>query len=114
MGSTSVSAESVKTGEVQTSPSGQNTFEAFVKSAIQKIQREAWGRSSEVVEIRNACQTYLGKRHPLIAPSEPLSYHIDQLSSEEGGAALGVPFDEQRTRAVRREAVKKLLLQAVP
>lgn len=46
------------------SPSGENTFEAFVKNAIQKIQREAWGRSAEVVEIRNACQAFLGSPTP--------------------------------------------------
>lgn len=61
MGSTS--AGEIET-PVQSSPSGANTFEAFVKNAIQKIQREAWGRSSEVVEIRKACQSFLGILHP--------------------------------------------------
>ena len=58
---TSIETDVVIPGAVQTSPSGQNTFEAFVKNAIQKIQREAWGRSAEVVEIRNACQTFFGE-----------------------------------------------------
>jgi len=43
------------------SPSGGSTFQAFVKNAIQRIQREAWGRSTEVVEIRNACQSFFGR-----------------------------------------------------
>lgn len=83
---------------VETSTSNENTFEAFVKNAIQKIQREAWGRGAEVTEIRNACQGFLG--HTL-SPSHSPNCYLDFISSEEGSAKMGVPFDEQRTRAVR-------------
>lgn len=31
-------------------------FEIFVKRTITSIQKEAWGRSKEVKEIREACQ----------------------------------------------------------
>jgi hypothetical protein len=39
--------------------SRDKAFEIFVKRTITSIQKEAWGRSKEVKEIREACQTFL-------------------------------------------------------
>lgn len=39
--------------------SRDKAFEIFVKRTITSIQKEAWGRSKEVKEIREACQNFL-------------------------------------------------------
>lgn len=39
--------------------SRDKAFEIFVKRTITSIQKEAWGRSKEVREIREACQAFL-------------------------------------------------------
>jgi hypothetical protein len=39
--------------------SRDKAFEIFVKRTITSIQKEAWGRSKEVKEIREACQAFL-------------------------------------------------------
>lgn len=39
--------------------SRDRAFEIFVKRTITGIQKEAWGRSKEVRDIREACQTFL-------------------------------------------------------
>ena len=41
--------------------SREKAFEIFVKRTITSIQKEAWGRSKEVKEIREACQAFLNK-----------------------------------------------------
>lgn len=41
--------------------SRDKAFEIFVKRTITSIQKEAWGRSREVKEIREACQAFLNR-----------------------------------------------------
>lgn len=41
--------------------SRDKAFEIFVKRTITNIQKEAWGRSKEVKEIREACQAFLNR-----------------------------------------------------
>jgi hypothetical protein len=44
---------------MSTSSSSDKAFEVFVKRAISGIQKEAYGRSKEVKEVREACQAFL-------------------------------------------------------
>lgn len=57
----------------------ETTFDIFVKHAILKIQREAWGRSTDLLEVRNACQTLLD------AISEDKSFEVplDSIKTKE-------------------------------
>jgi hypothetical protein len=41
--------------------SRDKAFEIFVKRTITSIQKEAWGRSKEVKEIRETCQAFLNR-----------------------------------------------------
>jgi brefeldin A-inhibited guanine nucleotide-exchange protein len=47
--------------EVAAHSSRDKAFEIFVKRTITSIQKEAWGRSKEVKEIREACQAFLNR-----------------------------------------------------
>lgn len=46
-------------GSFSAHSSRDKAFEIFVKRTITSIQKEAWGRSKEVKEIREACQSFL-------------------------------------------------------
>lgn len=46
-------------GSFSAHSSRDKAFEIFVKRTITSIQKEAWGRSKEVKEIREACQAFL-------------------------------------------------------
>lgn len=48
-------------GAVSAHSSRDKAFEIFVKRTITAIQKEAWGRSKEVKEIREACQAFLNR-----------------------------------------------------
>jgi brefeldin A-inhibited guanine nucleotide-exchange protein len=52
--------------------SRDKAFEIFVKRTITSIQKEAWGRSKEVREIREACQAFLNRLEQSGAGDEAL------------------------------------------
>jgi hypothetical protein len=52
--------------------SRDKAFEIFVKRTITSIQKEAWGRSKEVKEIREACQAFLNRLEQSGAGDEAL------------------------------------------
>ncbi|CAD7699205.1 unnamed protein product [Ostreobium quekettii] len=60
------------------------TFEVFVKNAIMRIQREAWGRGRDVTEIRASCVAFLERLE----------------KGAEEGTSWAVPFDEASAAAV--------------
>lgn len=52
-------ANASSSGSFSAHSSRDKAFEIFVKRTITSIQKEAWGRSKEVKEIREACQAFL-------------------------------------------------------
>jgi DNA-binding transcriptional regulator YiaG len=50
-------------------------FEIFVKRTITSIQKEAWGRSKEVKEIREACQVCAAAMQHLLDVSDETCQH---------------------------------------
>ncbi|CAD7697716.1 unnamed protein product [Ostreobium quekettii] len=73
------------------------TFEVFVKNAIMRIQREAWGRGKEVTEIRASCASFLERL---------------EKGGEDGGGWT-VPFDDASAAAVL-EPLKLACKCAIP
>jgi hypothetical protein len=59
-------------GGVAAHSSRDKAFEIFVKRTITSIQKEAWGRSKEVKEIREACQAFLNRLEQAGAGDEAL------------------------------------------
>eukprot|EP00798_Chlamydomonas_sp_ICE-L_P008680 gene8680-34127_t len=61
------------------SESQDKAFEIFVKRAISSIQKEAWGRSRDIKELREACGTFLA-----------LLEHHERGRSYDGSLAIAV------------------------
>jgi hypothetical protein len=58
--------------------SRDKAFEIFVKRTITSIQKEAWGRSKEVKEIREACQAFLNSLDQTGAASQTDAAETDE------------------------------------